>query len=109
MFIRPESHIDSRVARGKKYKYHNEGNEAIHYFDLMLPRLKKNEGSNMKFIEGVQHPGETIFVPGNWWHAVLNLDDTIAITQNFFNEGNFDVVWKRTREERKRLSVKLLE
>jgi len=49
-----------------------------------------------------------MFVPSNWWHAVLNLNLTIAITQNVCNEGNFDRVWVRTRKGRKKLSVKFL-
>ena len=74
-----------------------EDDEAIHYFDAMLPRLKEAEnhkdGKLPIMIECIQYPGETMFVPGGWWHAVINLDNTIAITENVCNEGNFERVW----------------
>lgn len=40
---------------------------------------------------------------------MLNLDVTIAITQNFCNEGNFEKVWVELREGRKKLSIRFLE
>ena len=39
---------------------------------------------------------------------MLNLDDTIAITQNYCNRGNFDRVWKDARKNRKKMACKWL-
>lgn len=78
--------------------------EAIDYFTKVLPQIREEEKGNFEILECVQGPGETIFVPGGWWHAVLNLDETMAVTQNFTSPHDFEKVWLDFRSSRKKLS-----
>ncbi len=59
-------------------------------------------------MEFIQYPGETILVPSGWWHAVINVDDTVAYTQNFTNKENFIPVWRHMRRFNKGMSRRWL-
>jgi hypothetical protein len=39
-------------------------------------------------VEFTARAGDLVFVPHGWWHAVLNLEDSIAITHNYVSRRN---------------------
>lgn len=39
-------------------------------------------------MEGICKEGEVLHVPSGWWHLVVNLEPSIAITQNFVPEAH---------------------
>ena len=80
-----------------------EDNEAVTWFTKVMPRT-----AHLERYDFIQRPGETVYIPGNWWHVVLNLDETIAVTQNFTSSTNFAQVWDKTSRSRPKLSVKWL-
>eukprot|EP00936_MAST-01D_sp_MAST-1D-sp1_P002863 g2863.t1 len=54
-----------------------------YWFADVYPRVRGLPG----MVECIQMPGETIFVPHGWHHVVLNLEWTVAVTQNFISEA----------------------
>lgn len=43
-------------------------------------------------LECTVRAGEVLFVPRGWWHAVLNLEESVAVTQNYVSAANLDYV-----------------
>jgi histone arginine demethylase JMJD6 len=109
-------YVAREIVKGKGLVREDEDDEAIHYFMFILPRIKRQAQSlksspqykDFCCYEFTQNAGETVFIPNGWWHAVLNLTDTTAITQNFCSPRNFDAVWLQTRTGRKRMAWKWL-
>lgn len=62
---------------------------------------------NFRPWECMQYPGEVLFVPSGWWHMVLNVDDTIAVTQNFVNTQNFAAVFPDIEKRDKNMAAAL--
>ena len=108
--------VPKHIAKGKGLVRKNEDDEAVHFFDFILPRIKRRAAASggtgdyqdFACYEFTQHAGETVYVPYGWWHAVLNVTHTVAITQNFCSQRNFDIVWTKTRTGRKKMAYKWL-
>ena len=63
----------------------------MEWFMYYYAECKKNRARD-GVIECVTRPGDIIFVPSGWWHTVINLEMTVAVTQNFVSFRNLDKV-----------------
>eukprot|EP00929_Paragymnodinium_shiwhaense_P065252 TRINITY_DN32730_c0_g1_i1.p1 TRINITY_DN32730_c0_g1~~TRINITY_DN32730_c0_g1_i1.p1 ORF type:complete len:407 (+),score=107.09 TRINITY_DN32730_c0_g1_i1:70-1290(+) len=66
----------------------------------VLPELRSSGAADeLGMIECVQRPGETIYVPFGWWHAVLNIGFTAAVTANFVLPDTLGYIWPTLKED----------
>lgn len=55
-------------------------------------------------VEGICHAGEILHVPSGWWHLVVNIEDGIALTQNFVPESHLSEVLSFLRDRADQVS-----
>ena len=54
-----------------------------YYAETKAKHGRRECGGDGQLVEAVCHEGEVMYVPSGWWHLVVNLDDSVALTQNF--------------------------
>ena len=58
------------------------GNGVGYWWQGQYPKLRER-AEELGMVEVLQQPGEIIYVPQGWWHAVINVSDwTVAVTHN---------------------------
>jgi hypothetical protein len=56
---------------------------SLPWFAHMLPQLKSEEFLGSSAVEFVQKAGEVLYLPHGMHHAIHNLEDTAAVTENY--------------------------
>ena len=74
---------------------HEPPRAAAEFMDEVLPALRERK---LGHIELLQQPGEVVAFPAGWWHAVVNLTPTIAVTESFGRPRDLDLVLAKLRE-----------
>ena len=52
-------------------------------------------------VEFMLEKGELLYLPAGWWHQVINLTDTIAVTQCFVTPGALPCVYGDIKKNKK--------
>jgi len=68
---------------------------AADFMDEVLPTLREG---GLGHVEVLQCPGEVVAFPAGWWHAVVNLDATIAVTESFGEPCNLEAIVRTLSE-----------
>ena len=67
-------------------------NDHVSLVEWFVKHYHEDHESKSKRLECVTRAGELMYVPRGWWHAVLNLEFSIALTHNVVTERNLLLV-----------------
>jgi len=77
------------------------GADPVVWFLEHYPKARRKGVHSPKHpLEVIQEPGELVYVPTNWWHMVWNLEESIAVTQNFCDSHNFKIVYEDMKTDK---------
>ncbi|WAQ89319.1 hypothetical protein PtA15_11A6 [Puccinia triticina] len=81
-----ESEVESPLSIPEWFlNYYNFAKETYGWF-------AKDPETRGLMLEGICEAGETFYVPSGWWHLVINLEPSIAVTQNFVSDNELNSV-----------------
>ncbi|CAD8159252.1 unnamed protein product [Paramecium octaurelia] len=104
--------VDKNIIKGKSLISKDvleNINNPIDYFSIIVPLVKKHcDSQNIKYYDFIQSEHETVYVPNGWWHAVLNIEDCVAVTQNYVCDQNLEKFWIAFNKENPTLSQQFL-
>ena len=54
------------------------------WFSHLLPQLEERRWYGRSLLTFIQRPGDTLYLPPRISHAILNLEENISVTENYF-------------------------
>ncbi|KAL3149040.1 hypothetical protein ABBQ32_001885 [Trebouxia sp. C0010 RCD-2024] len=64
----------------------------VSLIEWFLNFYKETQNGPVQPLEGICRAGEVLFVPRGWWHMAMNLEESIAVTQNYVSCANLQQV-----------------
>ncbi|KAI3635542.1 hypothetical protein MIR68_006180 [Amoeboaphelidium protococcarum] len=85
----------------------NEGITWFHTVYNKILSLTPEQQKSLRIVDFIQERGQCVYVPPGWHHVVINLDFSIAVTQNLSHPLNAEYSWLKTRNARPKFAAKL--